>query len=231
MRKFAITLCAGLLLAMSAAGARAVTLSLADYALNIGGVVTTASDPLPATVDASGFDFVTGLGTLLVTFHPGVAGSYFVGAFVDHEIDEPLNTFFNEFGSVSGLPAAGQSWEIDEPGFVFGDIFANFLASALDNTNGVPAGSPDDVSMAMGWVFHLPAGMPAKIKFTVSTLAPAGFFLSHTDPASDFTIYFSSNLNVVPEPGTIVLMSSGLVGLLALGRKRWRHKARQEDLV
>ena len=70
--------------------------------------------------------------------------------FLDIEIDELVNTFFNEFGSVVGAPGAGLSWEIDEPGYVFGDIYTNFVAGALDGTNGVPSGSPDDVSFALG---------------------------------------------------------------------------------
>ena len=87
------------------------------------------------------FDTATGLGTATATVTG--AGIHNVLFFLDIEIDEAINTFFNEFGSVIGAPGAGLSWEIDEPGFGgFGDIYANFVAGALDSTNGVPSVPP-----------------------------------------------------------------------------------------
>ena len=230
MRRFTVTSLAVMLLALSASGVRAAPV-LFDFGLNLDGVLTTLADPLPAAVDASSFDFATGLGAMSITFAPGAAGDYFVGAFFDHEIDETVNTFFNEFGAVSGTPAAGQSWEIDEPGFAFGDIFTHFLAGALDDTNGVPAGLDDDVSLAMGFDVSLAADEFAVIDFLVSETTPAGFFLSHTDPDSDVTLYFSGNVlsgkvQALPEPGAGSLLGIGLVVLLVLGRKRLRGGAR-----
>src|SRR5688572_28622601 len=112
--------------------------NLFEFALNVDGTVSnpTQGDPTPAAVDLSGFDGSTGLGS--ITFSLTGAGSHYFGAFLDHEIDEPINTFFNELGAVSGAPQAGQSWEIDEPGFgaIPGDIFDNFLGGTLDNSIG-----------------------------------------------------------------------------------------------
>ena len=70
-------------------------------------------------VDVSGYDDDTGLGDIIITFAPGVADHYFVGGFFDLEIYEDADddNYYNETGSTSGTPAAGQSWEIDEPGF------------------------------------------------------------------------------------------------------------------
>lgn len=178
-------------------------------------------------MDASSFDFVTGLGTVAITL--GGTGSHFIGAFFDHEIDQHTNTFFNEFGAVSGIPAAGQSWELDDP--MFGDIFAHLGTGALDNTNAVPAGVGNDVSMALGWDFTLAAGETAVVHFRVSDSAvPVGFFLTQTDPDSPATLYFSSTLTIqggstsIPEPGTWVLMGSGLLGLVAWVRKQQRQR-------
>ena len=218
-------LVAGVWWIISTAPAGAATVSLFDWAFNIDGTLTAFPDPVPPSVNAAGFDFTTGLGTLAITVNG--AGVHRAGTFVDHDIDVGVNSFFNEFGAVSGTPSAGLSWEIDEPGFVFGDIFTNFSAGALDNTNGVPAGSPDDVSMALLWDFILAAGESATVTFSVSETAPAsGFFLSQTDPDSAATIYMSTSLSITgqPSPGvsapsSLVLVVAGLTGVVGAARR------------
>ena len=214
-----------LALVIPGAPARAVTIDLFDWALNIDGVFTPSGDPLPGVVDASLFDFATGLGVLDVLL--GGTGSHYVSLFLDQEIDETTNTYFNESGSATGTLSAGQSWEIDEPGFVFGDIYDNIANGTLDNTNAVPAGLEDDVSMALAWDFTLSDAEQAVISFLVSATAPSsGFFLTQTDPDSQASLYFSSTLNIeggsqpVPEPGVLWLMGTGLVGLAALRRRK-----------
>jgi hypothetical protein len=222
-----LTLISGLLVANAPLQLQSFgAVSLFDHAFNLNGTVSTGADPVPAAVDASGFNFSTGLGTLAINVTS--TGANHVGLFVDHEIDEPINTFFNEFGFVTGAPAAGQSWEIDEPGFVFGDIYSNFTSGSLDNSTGTALS--DDVSMALAWDFILASGEVGTMKFNLSdTLPGAGpsFRLSQTDPDSQVTIYFSSSLEIaealpvgVPESGsTTILLLLGFASLTGLFRK------------
>lgn len=202
---------------------------LYDWAFNIDGTVTTdaidnyslAGMPVSGALDA-----VTNLGTL--TWSTNGAGDHSFLAFFDYEIDETDNSYFNESGSAQGTPSTGQTWEIDEPGFVFGDIYTNLHNNTLDNSNAVPAGSEDDVSMAMGWDFTLAAGDMATITLTLTDLMPPSsvFYLAQFDPDSQKSIYFTGKLviksgnPVVPEPATMLLMGTGLAALFGARRKR-----------
>jgi hypothetical protein len=232
MKRFA-TVATAVALWLSWGGAQAVIIggvdyNLFDWGLNLdgqsycgvgGGCTVEPAGPadLPPSVTGT-FDFAAGLGVLSIQI--GGAGGHSVDMFVDHEIDQATNTFFNEFGAPANAAGASQSWEIDEPGFVFGDIFANFLASTFDNTNAVPQGMENDVSMGLGWDFMLNVGEIATINFILDLVAPtSGFYLAHTDPLSNATIYFSSTLAISPVPAPPVAMLS-LIGLLALGASR-----------
>lgn len=202
----------------------ALTMQLYDYGINVDGTVSAGTpgsvDPLSLGLDANG------LGTL--TFTITGAGSHSFSAMFDFEFDEPNNTFFNEFGSTGGTLAAGQSWEIDEPGYVFGDIYDNMLANTLDNTNAVPAGSEDDVAFALGWSFSLAAGQTATITLVLSdVLNTSGFYLQHTDnevgPNFDLSesVYYWSELKIdAPEPGSLALL--GFLGLFFVFARRRR---------
>ncbi len=200
---------------------------LVDWAFNDNGTVFSAADTstnaLPGHFNTDSFDWNTGLGN--ITLNYDAAGAYSFQAFFDHEIVEGTNTYFNEYGEVHSAPADGQSWEIDEPGWVFGDIYDNLLAGNLDNLNGVPQGSEDDVSFAMGWDFTLSVGETALITLTLSEEVPQNFYLAQVDPSGIH--YFSSSLEIqsfpspVPEPATILLFGTGLIGAVGI---RFKNK-------
>jgi hypothetical protein len=225
MKRFRLLLLTVLFSALLVSAAGAATIGLFDFGFNVNGTILTPINPLPPSFNMAGFDFTTGIGTISIYFDPNAAGTYSVLSFFDHEIDEATNTYYNEYGSVSGAPVVGQSWEIDEPGYMFGDIYTNFQNGTLDNSNGVPSTSPDDVSMAMGWNFGLLANQHAVINLLINTTAPGGFYLTQIDPDSQASIYLSGTLtkidegSQVPEPSTIVLLSSAMGGIFLL-RKR-----------
>jgi len=216
-----------LALLIFSANASALTSNLYDYAINIDGTVSAGTpgsvDPLSLGLDANG------LGTM--TFTITGAGNHSFSAFFDFDFDEPNNTFFNESATTGNDPAAAQqSWEIDEPGYTFGDIYDNMLDNTLDNTNSVPAGLEDDVAFALGWDFSLADGQIATIMLMLGITDPGIFYLKHTDtevgPNFDLTesVYYSSTLEIslspIPVPATVWLFGSALIGLVGFGRRK-----------
>ena len=221
-----------LLFLMGALPVQADNVVLQDWTFNINGNTNFNCLPAPCSpntppfLNLAAFDFATGLGTVTGTF-TGTPGSYYMIFYVDHDIVGGTNPLDDEMGGAFGTPLAGQSWEIDEPGFTTGQLVMDVVNGVLTNSawpSGTP--SPNDVAMALGWAFVLGAGDVATLHWTVSTTAPSGgFYLEQTDPNGTH-LYFSSQLQitpntVIPEPATGLLLLTG-AGLITALRRRTR---------
>ncbi len=230
MIKHVYTLIVTIVCIVASFSVNAVTINLFDWAYNVNGVMYEASngDAMPV----SGSLGTDGLGA--VSTQISGAGTYNFIAYFDFELDSASNTYFNEYGNTGGALAAGQSWEIDEPGWSFGDIYSNVLGGTLDNNNGVSSNALEDVAFALGWEFTLEVGEVAIIDIVLSeTLNTGDFFLSHSDPETGpgfnelSTLYFWSSLNIfddtpmisVSEPPTGALFLTAFL-ILLLARKK-----------
>lgn len=193
---------------------------------------TPLSMSLPAGLNTSAFDRATGLGTLVWT--TSTPGYHKFLSFFDHEIDEATNTFFNETGRTPGpTPLSTQRgqpwfWQIDEPGFAAlpGDIYNEFKEGTYENENFSAVRGSDDVSMGSGLQFDLASNQMFTLRLVLGENAPVGvdWYLEQYDPDSNASVFLSASYEinqtgVVPVPGTLLLLGSGLAGLAALRLK------------
>jgi len=239
MRKLTTALLGLFVLCFAAAPIALADTSLQSVLFNVNG--TQFTDYSAAGMNVAGFNQATGLGTITFTFNPG-PGTFFFDVFLDHQLNVP---FFNEFGTVNGAPAAGQSYEIGDSfaSSIYPDVQAggalantNTLPGTLSNFDGLCAGATcnGDLAMAMGFAFTLGANQQELITLAVSLTNPGGFTLQGTHPvdaanATPVNIFFNGsavtqpiNVAPIPEPSSLILLLSGAP--VALVFKKLRSK-------
>ncbi len=158
------------------------------------------------------------------------------GAWQEDEQDLVSNEYaeFLGLGLPVGAPLgaiAPSDWEIDEPEYVFGDIYSNAsVFGELDNTNAVPSTAPDDVSLAYRWtIASLAPGESFRV--TVQHLTAATLGIAHFDPGWATEVYVNAYMEVqtnpeppvgpeVPEPSTMAMVAIGFAGIAVAMRRR-----------
>lgn len=223
-------------LLLSPAVARADGWLLWDWSVRMDSA-TFNPDPLPPEVNAAGFDFATGLGTLTLTF--GTPGAHIGGVYLyNFETPDPaIWDLSNAYGDPHGAAPAGVTWEIAWPGDYLEPaptLYDRYTTDALRNSTNVSAYAPPpgaccSVAMAMLHAFNLNAGETATLSYIVAGTPSGSFYLSNTNHDSGDAIYLSENLRItgggtpgVPEPAAIWLLLTAGAGTL------WaRRRARQ----
>jgi len=126
---------------------------------------------------------------------------------LDAEIDEEINTFFNEYGTTNGVPGLhgydASEWQIDEPGFGTGTLLKNLFVGALSGSNAVPAIAPNDVALSLGFSLgNLNPGSASTVLVLISEqgLALGSFSLAQhdRDPSSTTVITMSGVVVATP---------------------------------
>lgn len=202
-----------LALVVAPALAHADSWVLWDWSAYIDGA-TFNPPALPASVNSSGFDFSTGLGSLVFSFDPGshAAGVYLAQYF---EATASPGDLTNGYATAIGGIPTGLSYQLGWPGGASPTVYENFAANALPNTNTVgtysaPPAACCDVAMAVIQALIVPVGSEGTITFNVSTTAPAsGFYLQQTNNDWGANVYLTTTANIstigAPEPGPTVL--------------------------
>jgi len=204
-----------MLLCLGASNALAQNTSLQDLGFNVNGSLSVYPSSTPG-VNLGGYNTTTGLGKITYTSN---ASGYFDVIFV-----VPVSVpFYNEYGSPSGTPSSGESWEIDNLEYANTSIVADWMGNTLSDGNDAPQGASDNyldtcdggtettvgdcnglVANALGYAFTVGSGDQESVVVTVSQTAPtSGFYLDQTHPidgnnAAAQDVYYSLSASESP---------------------------------
>lgn len=197
---------------------------------------------------STGLSFATsqtaGVDALRLTYSFTAASAIALGSaavYLDADINQDANTWFNERGESLVAAGGASSWEIDEPGFgssYVGDIYGNYGNGVFDNTLfGGQTDLVEDVAMGLAFNFgSLAVGDQLTLEILLSESAVGagwGTVLhqwDNDDGLAGDNLFFAGRYNIlratppdptpgaVPEPATLALFGLGLISLMTLRR-------------
>lgn len=197
---------------------------------------------------STGLSFATsqtaGVDDLRLTYSFTAASAIVLGSaavYLDADINQDANTWFNERGESLAAAGGASTWEIDEPGFgtsYVGDIYGNYGNGSFDNS--LFGGQNDlieDVAMGLSFNFgSLAVGDQLNLEILLSeTTIGAGWGTvlhqwDNDDGLAGDNLFFAGRYSIIratppdptpgaiPEPGTLALFGLGLTALLARRR-------------
>ena len=215
---------------------------LNDWCVNVNGDTASLCNGAGSSlsgVDASGFDKTLSpsantLGSISVT----LTAAGYASVYMDYDLDFATFGSFQDSGATHGALPAGVSYELDDPNT--SNIFSDFATSSLLNTNNVgTASGPLTPCCDVSWALGVQTTEAGTLKFTVSTVQPAGFYLQQTNFDVGDSIYLSESFTpngggttggttggTVPEPSSWGLLGTSVVVLALNGlRKRCSKSA------
>jgi hypothetical protein len=137
--------------------------------------------------------------------------------FADPDIGD---NFADETASVNGT-GGPNSFQAGDP-VTSSIFFTGLLHGALNNVNDNPAGTPGDVSLALGFqhaAFAANGSAVFQVLLSDNGTHLENFFITQNDPVNT-TDSLTVSGQVVPEPAGWLLAGSGLLALAARYRKR-----------
>lgn len=153
----------------------------------------------------------------------------YVGSIADAELDFDFEVVY--IGSATPDPSVTVEGDFDFTGT--GTCNAQFYANGVTESysNGIGFGSTGDCGGPITETWTEPVGVPISASLIVETDSNGTTSQNGTatltdlfvDPNPDYTIIFSPNMNSpspVPEPGSIVLLATGLALAMMVGRKQ-----------
>lgn len=158
-----------------------------------------------------------------------------VGSIASAQLDFDFEVVYTGTGTPDPSVTVQGDFDFTGTATCTAEFFANGVTESYGN--GIGFGSTGDCSGPISETWTEPVGVPISANLIVETDSNgttsqdgrATLTDLFVDPNPDYTIVFSPNMtspSAVPEPGSLVLLATGLALTMLVGRKRLAHMLR-----